>query len=146
MEKNDFSLKIKNLEQQMGRLQERRNAMNEKGFTLIEVLIGMVILSVGLLGLTGLQVSATRGNFFSKNITMATCSGQAGLECLAAMDIASAALQPGKHNDTPVETNGLAFNRSYTVTMNGNLRRINYTITWNDGTDRTISFSTFRFQ
>jgi type IV pilus assembly protein PilV len=120
--------------------------MNEKGFTLIEVLIGIVILSVGLLGLTGLQVSATRGNFFSKNITQATCSGQAGLECLAAMDIASAALQPGKHNDTPVNTNGLIFNRSYNITMNGNLTTVNYTITWNDGMDRTISFSTYRFQ
>ena len=120
--------------------------MNEKGFTLIEILIGMVILSVGLLGLTGLQFSATRGNFFSKNITQATCSGQAGLECLAAMDIASAALQPGKHNDTPVKTNGLTFNRSYTITMNGNLTTINYTVTWNDGMDRTISFSTYRFQ
>ncbi len=38
----------------------RRN--RESGFTLIEVLVALVILSIGLLGLAGLQVSGLRGS------------------------------------------------------------------------------------
>ena len=40
--------------------------LDQKGFTLIEVLIGLVILSVGLLAIAGLQITSARGNFFSK--------------------------------------------------------------------------------
>jgi type IV pilus assembly protein PilV len=124
----------------------RRKGMNDTGFTLIEVLIGIVILAVGLLGVAGLQVSATRGNFFSNYITQATYSAQAGLEFLQSIDLAATELQPGTHNDNPVKINDTTFNRSYVVAMSGNGRTIAYAVTWNDGRDRTVSFSTLRFQ
>ncbi len=40
----------------------RLNASREQGFTLIEVMIAVLILSVGLLGLAGLQVAALQNN------------------------------------------------------------------------------------
>lgn len=124
----------------------KRKGRNNTGFTLIEVLIGIVILAVGLLGIAGLQVTATRGNFFSNYLTQATYSGQAGLEFLESIDLTAPALQPGTHNDTPVKVNDITLSRSYIVTMSGNARTIAYTVMWNDGRDRTISLSTFRFQ
>ena len=45
---------------------------NVKGFTLIEVLIGMVIFSVGILAVAALQVSSTKGNSSARRITEAT--------------------------------------------------------------------------
>ncbi|WP_020674723.1 type IV pilus modification protein PilV [Geopsychrobacter electrodiphilus] len=35
---------------------------NNQGFTLIEVLVALIILSIGLLGVAGMQISSMRGN------------------------------------------------------------------------------------
>jgi type IV pilus assembly protein PilV len=44
----------------------------ERGFTLIEVLVALVILSIGLLGLGLLQASSLKASFGSNHRTMAT--------------------------------------------------------------------------
>jgi len=44
---------------------------NEKGFTLIEVLLSISILAIGLLGMAALQVTATKGNALAKKNTLA---------------------------------------------------------------------------
>jgi prepilin-type N-terminal cleavage/methylation domain-containing protein len=51
-----------------------------EGFTLIEVMIGMVILTIVSLGLINLTVSTIRGNAFSKHMTTATILAQDKLE------------------------------------------------------------------
>ncbi len=43
-----------------------------KGFTLIEVLVAMMILGIGLLGLAGLQMTGLRNNFSAYHRTQAT--------------------------------------------------------------------------
>ena len=53
---------------------------NKKGFTLIEVLIAIVILSIGLLGMASLTVGIIKGNKFSNNLTTATTLGQDKME------------------------------------------------------------------
>jgi type IV pilus assembly protein PilV len=118
--------------------------MNKKGFTLIEVLIGLIILSVGILAIAGMQMTAVRGNFFSHYLTQASYVGQDRLELLNNMPVDSAELQAGNHNDGATTISGIVFNRSYTVVVNGDIRTITYTVRWNDGMDRTISFATIR--
>lgn len=44
----------------------------ERGFTLIEGMIALVVLLIGLLGLAGLQVVAVRANHFSKRMSEAS--------------------------------------------------------------------------
>jgi type IV pilus assembly protein PilV len=44
---------------------------NEKGFTLIEVLLSISILAIGLLGMPALQATATKGNALAKKNTLA---------------------------------------------------------------------------
>ncbi len=46
--------------------------INDKGFTLIEVLIAMLILAIGLLGLAGLQATSLRNNMSAYNRSQAT--------------------------------------------------------------------------
>lgn len=50
------------------------------GFTLIEVLVAIVILSVGLLGMASLTVGIIHGNKFSNEMTTATTLGQDKME------------------------------------------------------------------
>ncbi len=54
----------------------KQNSVDPKkarqGFTLIEVLIAIVILSVALLGMSALTVGIINGNAFSKNLSTAT--------------------------------------------------------------------------
>ena len=53
---------------------------NNKGFTLIEVLVAMVILSIGLLGTAALITGIINGNKVSNRITTATVLAQDKME------------------------------------------------------------------
>ena len=53
---------------------------NNKGFTLIEVLVAMVILSVGLLGTAALITGIINGNKVSNRISTATTCAQDKME------------------------------------------------------------------
>lgn len=54
----------------------------DKGFTLVEVLIALTILSIGILGIAGLAGTALRSSSYSRSITQATNFGQERLEGL----------------------------------------------------------------
>jgi type IV pilus assembly protein PilV len=121
--------------------------LNKKGFTLIEVLIGLVILAFGLLAIAGMQATSVRGNFFSHYLTQASYVGQDRLEFLDNLSYNSLQLQAGNYNDGTTTISGIVFNRSYTVADDPNgYKIINYTIRWNDGVNRSIAFSTIRSQ
>ena len=126
----------------------------KEGFSLIEVLIGLTLLAIGLLAIAGLQVTSVRGNFFSNNLMQATYVAQDRLEFLKNISYTDGALNTGNHPNGTVRIpdlpGGIIFNRSYNVTTvndpNGNYLIIDYIVTWNDGVDHRISFSTVRSQ
>jgi len=118
----------------------------QKGFSLIEVLIGLIFLAIGLLAIASLQVSSVRGNYFSNNLMQATYVSQDRLEFLKNLPFASPQLAANIYNDGSMTISGIVFNRTYEVVINGNLMTINYTVTWNDGVDHRITFSTVRSQ
>jgi len=51
-----------------------------RGFTLVEVLTALAILSVGLLALAGLQVTTVRSNLLSKDLTTAVFLAEQKME------------------------------------------------------------------
>jgi type IV pilus modification protein PilV len=55
---------------------------NEDGFTIIEVLIAMVILSIGILGLTKMQIAAIKANGSAMKFTNAAIIAQNQIEVL----------------------------------------------------------------
>jgi prepilin-type N-terminal cleavage/methylation domain-containing protein len=125
----------------------------KRGFSLIEVLIGIIFLAIGLLAVAGMQATSVRGNFFSNNVMLATYVAQDRLELLKSLPLTSPELTLGSHDDetAPAPLTGsfktLVFNRAYTVTTpgDGNLS-IKYTVTWKDGVNHSLDFYTIRSQ
>jgi len=58
--------------------------LRQDGFTLIEMMIAIVVLSVGLLGLAKLQITAIHGNTQTNNSTVAAALAQQIYEDVAA--------------------------------------------------------------
>lgn len=52
----------------------------EAGFSLVEILVAMTILSIGLLGMAALTVGVMKGNQFSGEVTTATTLASSGIE------------------------------------------------------------------
>ena len=118
--------------------------MNKKGFTLIEVLVGLVLLAIGLLAIAGMQLTSVRGNFFSSNMTQASILAQDRLETLRSLPYDDAALNLGNHQEGVIP--GTIFTRDYDVLSNPGANMVNITVRvrWRDTTDHMISFSTVR--
>jgi type IV pilus assembly protein PilV len=123
-----------------------RGIREAKGFSLLEVLIALVFLAVGLLALAGLQVTSLRGNTFSHHLTLATYVAQDRLEFLKNLDLNSNRLLRGQYDDQPITLSGMSFARTYRVTEAVNMRTIHYTVSWNDGHDHSVTFTTQRGQ
>ena len=64
------------------RFGQPRTSQGQLGFTLVEVLIGLSILTVGILGVATMQISAIRGNHFSDNTTTALILAEQKMEDL----------------------------------------------------------------
>jgi type IV pilus assembly protein PilV len=122
----------------------------KEGFSLIEVLIALIFLSIGLLAIASLQITSVRGNVFSHNLMQATYVAQDRLEFLQNVPYDSSQLNQGDYDPDPagaITISGVVFNRSYKVIDDAaGYKQINYTVTWDDGVQHRISFSTFRSQ
>lgn len=58
----------------------KKGRSGNRGFTLVEILLAMTVLSIGLLGMMALTANVMRQNGFSKNVTTATTLAQDALE------------------------------------------------------------------
>jgi type IV pilus assembly protein PilV len=102
----------------------------EAGFTLIEIMIALVILSIGLVALAGLQLSAIKGNTFSNRMTAAVSIANQKLEQIK--DKAYANIL----SESPTQIPQSPFTTQVTVTNNiplTNTKTVNVTVTWSEG-------------
>ena len=100
----------------------------QKGFTLMEVMISIIILSVALLALAGLQIISIRGNAFGGTMTEAITLARDKLEDLKSIDWDSV----GAGNDTQVKR-GINYARNWTVRMVDQTKEVTVTISWDNG-------------
>jgi Tfp pilus assembly protein PilE len=117
---------------------------SREGFTLTEVLLGFVILAVGILAIAAMQITSTKGGYFSNNVTQATIFAQDKLEYLKNLSYRNSDLSSGQHNDGKIS--GTIFSRQYTIVEDaGNsMKTITVTVQWTDRGNHSISFSTIR--
>lgn len=99
---------------------------NIRGFSIIEVLIGMCILSIGLLAVAAMQTSAVRNNKTGNTYSQANALAQAQMELIKNEDITDTAgiLNPAtfpsttNDPDNPLDENGQPggiYTRSWTI-------------------------------
>ena len=122
----------------------------QKGFTLLEVMIAVLIMSIGILGLAGLQIVATRTNSFSNQMTVGITLGQDKLEELRNLAYDDTQLSAGTHPDSgnPIKGVGdMGFNRSWSVAEDAvnSLKTITVTVQWPDpGNSHSVQFTTIK--
>ena len=114
-----------------------------RGFTLLEVMVALVIFTIGLLGLAGMQIMAIKGNSFGQQMTVASTIAQNQLE---AMRESAGSLSDG--NDTVTDQNGITYTRTWTVTADSpdtNMDTVLITVSWTgptgSGSEATRSIS-----
>jgi prepilin-type N-terminal cleavage/methylation domain-containing protein len=73
---------------------------NDKGFTIIEVMIALVIFSFGILGLAKLQITAVNGNAKAREYSEASAFAQGQIESLMSTPFANIV------NSNPVNADG----------------------------------------
>ena len=110
--------------------------LKSKGFTLIEVLVALIILSFSLLALAGLMVTTTKNNSFGSHMTEAATFAQDKLEELRAIKWEN--LIDGNNTDQRGGSTGINFTRNWNVTTNGSLKTIMINVNWNDRTSHSI--------
>ena len=59
---------------------------NDKGFSLLEVLLGVTVFMIGMLGITALNISSLKSNTFSGNLSEATIIAADKIEELMSLD------------------------------------------------------------
>lgn len=110
---------------------------NNKGFTLVEIMVAISILSIALLGLVSVTVMVIKGNSFSKTMTTATTLANDKMEKLK--NNSYAALAPG------TETVESIYTRTWTVTQNSpaaGMTTIVMTVQWTwQGAARNVTVS-----
>ena len=75
----------------------------DNGFTLIEVLIATVILSLGLLGIASLTIGIINGNKFSNDLTTATTLTQDKMEDIRGLAYSSVAAETKAECSSPYD-------------------------------------------
>jgi type IV pilus assembly protein PilV len=114
----------------------------EEGFTLIEIMIALVVMSIGLTALAAVQISAIQGNAFSKRMTTVVSIADEKLEQIKSssyVDIVS-------ESSTQITQSNMNFTRQVTVTNNSplaNTKTINVTVNWSEGSkSHSVPFTT----
>lgn len=113
-------------------VQRRSKTGNDKGFTLLEVIIAISILSVGILGVATMQTSSMRGNAFADGVTAGTTWAADRLEKI--MDFAYQDYDNANLLDT--DNDGQAgLNDATAATADFQQVEGQYTIYWNVAAD-----------
>jgi type IV pilus assembly protein PilV len=113
------------------------------GFTLVEMMVAILLLSVGLMGLAALSTTVTRGNIQSSTLTAASALAQERIERFRTESYGSIA----SGGDTR-GVDGVTYTRNWTVTNDdpeAGLKAIAVTVRWStNGRAHATTLTTIR--
>lgn len=120
-------------------LLDRIKKTDTHGFSLLEIMVAMLILSVGLLGTAALIVGIIRGNQVSRNITIATTLANDMSEYLAGLDYNELpSTDTTSTEDYGDLTDNPTFKRVTTTYVNDpdtNMKRVVVQVYWQSGSN-----------
>lgn len=121
------------------------HSSDKMGFTIIEVMIAIVVLSFGLLAIGSLSVSNIKSNQFAGQMTAATTLAQDKIEALKNASYGSISTLTETNIDEEGNSGGI-FNRVTTVTSDSpalNMKTVNVKVTWNwNGSQHDVELNT----
>jgi len=98
---------------------------NERGFSLAEILISMLLVMTGLLAMAHTMGKGIEANYRTSQEAQAMAYAQQKIEVLQTLPFTHSDLSAGTHSDTPAT----GFTRSWTVTTSGSQKTIRLTLT-----------------
>ena len=116
-------------------------ASQQDGFTLMEVLVAMLLLTIGLLGVANLTIGVIKGNSYSKNVTTATVVAQQQIEQAQRLGYTNSNSLAGS---ATVSMGGTSFTRTTAVTDGSpgpNMKAVSVQVFWNPG-NNSVSLNT----
>jgi len=120
-----------------------RRIHDQRGFTLLEVLITMVLLAVGILGVGGLAITTVQGNDKSNRLSTATLLAQDTLEAVRTAGYTGAPALAGTEGYGAI-AGSTTFKRVVTVaddTPSIWMRTVTVTVWW-ESDDHSVTLST----
>jgi type IV pilus assembly protein PilV len=109
------------------------NLRNDRGFTLVEILVSMTIFGIGLIGLAGMGNFALAANISSVRMTSATTLAQARIEYVKGLEFSSIDAAAVTENYGSLSPQALPFKRVTSVTTDGsnpNVKTVVVTVYW----------------
>jgi Tfp pilus assembly protein PilV len=128
------------------RTPDPNRSRHERGTTIAELMVALVVLSIGILAVSQLFPAGTRTQVQSRMTNNANYYAQERLEQLRCLDWADADLTAGRHPTSGTESLGTSgqWQRFYEVTTMaaplGNLKRVDVTVYWGQDTVTSTTY------
>jgi len=119
----------------------QQSICSNAGFTLVESMLTLAIMSMGLLALAGLQITALRGNALARKMTTAVSIAEQRIEQLKNTSYTNIQAEAA----TQVTASNLHFTRQVTVTTGPlpNTKSVSVLVSWQDqATTHTLPIAT----
>ncbi len=113
--------------------------IRDKGFTLMEVMIAIVVLSVALLALAGLQIISIRSNSFGNHMTEAITLAKDLMEEMKNIEWEDIE----DRDDDPIGSSGITYHRECRVAEAGRIRTVTVRVSWDNDNHRVTLVTNF---
>ena len=111
------------------------NIRDNKGYTVVELVIAILIFALGFLGVTKMQQSAIMGNSFSMQMTNTLNIVDSQVEYLRGLNLDHADLTMGNHDGGTVSNQGVDYDLAWIVNTTAlgptiNSREVQIVVSW----------------
>lgn len=117
----------------------------ERGFTMVEVLVALTIMTIGMLGIVAMQKTSFSASGYTRHATEAAILAEDKLEQLRTVTLVGATDDSELVDSTGAVVADGIFTRAWTFDTSGTLVTITVTVSWSetDGT-HSLTFRTLR--